>query len=617
MFLLSVLYAGLPCSAVGILEGAIRDAFGDTVELVELGSSILRSRIRLSSRNVEVVLVVLEGVIADSCSDIAGDLYSSDKYYRYVSDFELARFLNGRYGLSIEVAEEEETVSEVTGVLEPEGDSVDIVEIKDEIIRSLEAKIKEITEFYEHENQGVSSEEVENLRLENSELVAKIETLNSALESKSIKLGDLESIAEGLKSGKNDLENRLERVSKNYDELVLELNKLKVDYSNLSSMMRDKDVRIVELEKKEAYLSVVLEEGNSLKKLLDDRDIEISKLIDENTRLNSANEDMNSSIEGLRSEVSRLGEEVTSLSGVGGRFEELNAKYLGVVKENSELAERIKRDDENLFELNKEKMALISELDTVKKSLGVDSNTDFLIKEVQELQSRLASSGSGVFGGIPLSARGSIGSRVISSYRGSSSVSFAFAGSSCSRKGAYKCLYEELSNSSDGSNYLIVDLVSESCIDYVFRIKRVVSAVDWFSGGGSLSSYLSNTCIEGVKVLSAGLGYINDSFFLGVDWDSRLGELSRSGYRVIVFCGDISNVVGRVLYESFVGVGSSVIYVFGSVTGSRALVSNLRGLEGSCRSRVVYFGYNPASKRFYDLVARSNVCSLVSLGSKR
>ena len=159
---------------------------------------------------------------------------------------------------------------------------------------------------------------------------------------------------------------------------------------------------------------------------------------------------------------------------------------------------------------------------------------------------------------------------------------------------------------------LIVDVVSETSIDYVFEINKVNNGVDWFRKGGSVQGYLSQTCLGNTFVLSPGVSYINDSYFLTIDWNSRLKELESSGYRVIVFCGDLSNIIGRVLHESFAGLGESEVYVHGNAIGSRTIVSNIRGLTNGRESVVSYFEFSPKMKRFYDMVAKSNQCRVLS-----
>ena len=91
-----------------------------------------------------------------------------------------------------------------------------------------------------------------------------------------------------------------------------------------------------------------------------------------------------------------------------------------------------------------------------------------------------------------------------------------------------------------------------------------------------------------------------------------MSELENSGYKVVLFCGDISNLIGRVLHESFASFGNSTIYVLGNSVGCRTIVTNLRGLANAKDSVVAYFEYNTAMERFYNMVNKTNECQILS-----
>ena len=151
-------------------------------------------------------------------------------------------------------------------------------------------------------------------------------------------------------------------------------------------------------------------------------------------------------------------------------------------------------------------------------------------------------------------------------------------------------------------------------MDYVFEIKQVVKGLNWFVKGGGILPYLSETCLPNVKVLSPGLGYINDCYFLTVDWERRLKELDNSGYNVVVYCGDISSMVGRVLHETFASRGASMVYVHGNAIGARTLVTNLRGLSNSKDSVMCYFEFNKKIEKFYETVLKEgHECRVISM----
>lgn len=654
--MLTVLTAGLPISAKDILNSAMSEVFEGTVTTQELTKENLRSRVRLSSRSVEVILVILDGVSSDLCKDIEGGLYKSDKYYEYVNDKELVNFLNLKYGLNMEI---DTDIEEVSSGLEKTPNSIedsdieryylDKLKIKEDIILNLECRIKELTSLYcevEDEITSVSlDEDIQNIRDENISLNNDILDLKSKNEKLSADKAELNSKLENLEVVKKDLENRINRLIKNYDDVVSELNELKVTYTKQSGVIRDKDFRISELEGDLAKTAQLKEELSALKGSLSEcRNSNISKDAEiANLRVDLESKDRDivrylkeveslRGLEGASEELVVLKDELKNISASNDDLkkrgkekdrvisqltesnEDLTGRLTEEVEKNEELLSRIKDDDKSLALLNKEKLELQSRISLLEKSQDSNNDTESLLKEIQDLQDRLASVSSNIFMKIGSSAlpNGAVGARVLKGQGKFNNIRFAFAGSADSRKGAYRCLLDEFRSSTDGTRYLIVDLVSETSVDYVFEIKKVVSGIEWFRKGGSVQQYVSNTALRNTQVLSVGLGYINDSYFLCIDWAKRLLELDNSGYKVVLFCGDLSNLVGRVLHESFASYSDSVIYVVGNAVGSRSIVTNLRGISNASDSVVAYYEFNPAMERFYDIVSKTNDCRILS-----
>ena len=635
--MLTVLSAGLPISANNILTDAMNKVFDGAIAVQELTEDKLRSMVRLSNRSVEIVLVVLDDKSSDICKDIEGGLYKSDKYYNYTSNKELVNFLNNKYGLSIVFEEDKEELEELEEVVTLNesieiGYYIDKIKIKEDIIRSLECRIKELTELYGLVDGyvGVSEEELKELRSDKDILNNKIEDLELLSESRNVKIGELESLIGSLKEGKVNLENRLKEVSKNLDEVVLERDELKVSYSRHLNEIRMKDIEISELRDKQGDIDSLMSEVSTLKDLVSDKDSRISDLLvslqgKENEveylkkyegldeKLNDANSTINSLLEDNESLKKDIENKERVINELSDSEEGYTSKISKLEKDVEEYKNRIKRDDNSLFELNRENLELHNKVNMLEKSVGADSNVDIYINEIQELQSKLSDMASNVFNSIGTfaSPNGVVNTRILGKGYNFKNIRFAFAGSSESRKGAYKCLLDELKHKSD-EKYLVVDLVSETSIDYVFKVKRVKQGIGWFKNGGDISSYISSTELSNTDVLATGVGYVNDSYFLCIDWISRLQELENSGYNVILFCGDISNIVGRVLHESFASCGNSIIYVLGNASSSRTIVTNLRGLSNKKDSIVAYFDFNPAIQRFYEMVSESNECRVLS-----
>ena len=663
--MLTVLSAGLPFNAKDILTNTMNEVFDGEIVVQELTRENLRSRVRLSNRSVEIVLVVLDRESSDICKDIEAGLYQSDKYYEYVNDKELVEFLNNRYGLEISIDESTTEEIDVPGntLLSNKDEKYYLEKInsKEDIIFNLECRIKDLTAMYglSDENEeilGVSNGELEELRGENTHLNSELLNTKSLLELERAKIAELENTLSSLKEGKLSLENSLKKASKESDELAVELNELKVAYSRQTGLIRDKDTRICELENNQVALESSLKENIELKEHIEsikcvisnkeieignlkvdllskDRDLlECSKEIESLRKLEGLGDELESAnkvIHSLKKDISIINsdndnyhKELIEKDKVISQLSSSNSEYsvrVGVLeREIEELNERIKNDDKSLFQLNKEKLELQTKLGIMEKSINTD-DTEALIREIDELQGRVSDMSSNIFNNIGMSASPNalINSRVFSGGSKFKNIRFAFAGSAESRKGTYKCLLEELRSCNDENRYLIVDLVSETSIDYVFKVKNMIPGLDWFKKGGSVQSYVSSTELGNTQVLSLGLGYINDSYFLCIDWVSRLAELENSGYKVILFCGDVSNLVGRVLHESFASYGESTIYVLGNAVGSRTLITNLRGLSNKRDSIIAYFDFNPAMRRFYEIVSKSNTCKILSTKSKR
>ena len=151
------LVSGLPLSATDILSEALNESFGDgVVDLISLNKDNLRQRVRLSTRDPQVVLVILDKVSTDMCSSIENGLYSSDKFLSYSTDSELVQFLNNKYSINLSLPEEVlEVVQEDSSTVDDEDLSKDIQEylarIQDQefLIQNLQDTVHDLEEKIE------------------------------------------------------------------------------------------------------------------------------------------------------------------------------------------------------------------------------------------------------------------------------------------------------------------------------------------------------------------------------------------------------------------------------------------------------------------------------------
>ena len=646
---LNVLTAGLPLSAKDILLDAINTVFGEgVVEVVELNKDKLRQRVHLSYKNIADILVILDEVSTDYCRAIEGGLYNSDKFYTYVGDRELVDFLNGRYDLNIEI-QEEAKLELSSKVDEVSSDLVDEYRArltdKDLLISNLQNRIKELEREIDEYGylEGKADTEIdESVLAENIELKGSILDLEKQVKDLTSSIEMLKVDLEKERGKVADAKEKYKLLMKEYDGTNKDLTDIRVAYSQQSGVLRDKVKKIEELQKqldevddlesKVANFKAKLEAANKRASALSlensNLKVDLSSRKSEIERLTKELEDNGSKLavtEALKEEVKNLTEERdsllkqatssdTELGSLRLKVSELSEELETANRMVEEQGERIKEDDEAITTLNKNNLEMQGRLKLLEVSSNRDVNVESVMSDLEELRRKYEELAKNVFSQVSSMALPR-GSNPIYIYKGINrfnNIKFAFAGSTESRKGAYKCILNECRQIGMSRRVLIVDVVSETSIDYVFEINKVNNGVDWFRKGGSVQGYLSQTCLGNTFVLSPGVSYINDSYFLTIDWNSRLKELESSGYRVIVFCGDLSNIIGRVLHESFAGLGESEVYVHGNAIGSRTIVSNIRGLTNGRESVVSYFEFSPKMKRFYDMVAKSNQCRVLS-----
>lgn len=650
--------AGLPIPAKDIIANAIEQSFGSgVVDMEELSKDNLRHKVRLSSRDLEVVLVVLDGVSTDLCKDIENGLYSSDKFHSYSNDKDLVLFLNNKFNLNMNVPEEQE--AEVSFSDEATGIDIEVVEQyetrlknKDMEIENLQSRIQELLQVIEEEGYAtdpepqeptVSQEEYEALKKENFTLRDSLLSSENETKKKKEEISDLEARIEDLRKASSDLEKSKKSLLSDYRTVNDELTELKVTYSKQSAVLRNKESELSVLRKKISTVEDLERQVSFFKE-------EAKRLEDKTSSLSRENANLQVDLETKAREATRLASELKESGVTSAILEQIkkelqdtvaerdslkkqlameNSSKEGIQKELDEKIEevttlqgtisdlegRLEKNDEDLTRLNAEKIKLNGELQVLKTSTNRDSNIEEVSSELVSAKREIGELRSSVFYKISSFAmpRGSVPVFLTRKDATLRNIRFVFAGSTESRKGTYKCLLDEFRKLPQTEKILIVDVVSETSIDYVFEMNKVVTGIEWFRKGGGVQPYLSNTCLKNVRVLSPGLGYVNDSYFLTIDWESRLTELENSGYKVIIFCGDISNVVGRVLHESFADLGDSYIYVHGNAIGSRTIVTNLRGISNSGKSIVAYFDFNTKMERFYDLVNKTNECRVLSI----
>lgn len=645
--------SGLPISAKEYLFEAFNQAFGkDMVQIVEVDATQLRSRVRMSSKNVADVLVVLDGVSANKCADIENGLYASDKYHEYSTDEELVNFLNAKFELNLEIKAAggmeiavEKGSAEQDMIIEKLREQVGD---RDSIIASLKAQVADLKSQIEDGDFGGSEDEekvsalekqIEVLRQENLKARSDMADTQAQLKYAEESEAKLRIVVESVSRESENLKTENNQLMADYKAVQSELSDFKIKFSNSQGTLGAKERELEELRKGsknakeyEDKIASLEEEVSSIKEELESEKVRNSQY---QLELNSKDEEISRlSIEAesteLEEELSKEKNEIMELQKVivdlksklataEGKVETLkdqgSAEVDKLHDENSSLKEKLNTMDQQFMQLNEELIKAKATADMLEKSTSRDTDVESMYQEMNELRNQYAELSQSVFGRMQnySSPNSSIMIDLIKSGDRYNHLRFVFSGSTESRKGTYRSLLDEFKQF-PGQKVVIVDATCETCVDYVFEIKKVVKGLNWFVKGGGILPYLSETCLPNVKVLSPGLDYINDCYFLTVDWERRLKELDNSGYNVVVYCGDISSMVGRILHETLASRGASMVYVHGNAIGARTIVTNLRGLSNSKDSVICYFEFNQKVERFYDIVAKEgHDCRVISL----
>lgn len=654
--MLSILTSGLPLSAKDLLLKASNTVFGEgTVELVDLTKDNLRQRVRLSKRNVADVLVILDEVSADICKDIEDGLYSSDKFYKYSDDAAFVEYLNNKYSLSLELVKESMEVSNSKELVNNE--LLERLQSKiadlEGIIINCNKRIQELTNIIDtygySEGNSQDREEIESLKKDNLALRSSLADLEIKGKSSEELIISLRNERDELQKSIEKLENRKKSLLADFKSVSDELTDYKTKYSTQSGLLDSRESEIEVLKNKllessnnNSRVKLLLEEKTDVVRQLNNFELENSKLkldleskqreIDNLKKQIDSKDDYSKSElveaelskalsdkDALAKQVSDLQKELVeyknNLSNLQTEYDSINANKEDMQSTISSLESRLKKSDETLIQLNKEKLELSNRVSILEKSTDRDADIEAVMSEYSKISQKYESLSNSVFSKISSLSlpKNSTPITLIEGKPNFSNIRFVFSGNTESRKGTYKCLLDEFRHLPSNERVLIVDCVSETSVDYVFEIERVVSGIDWFRKGGGVQPYLSNTCLKNVQVLTPGLTYINDAYFLTIDWLARLNELEKSGYNVVLYCGDISNLFGRILHESFAHLGTSMIYTHGNSIGARTIILNLKGITNSKESIICYFELNRKMQRFYEIVNKTNECRILSV----
>lgn len=151
------------------------------------------------------------------------------------------------------------------------------------------------------------------------------------------------------------------------------------------------------------------------------------------------------------------------------------------------------------------------------------------------------------------------------------------------------------------TRFLVVDLVTDSCIDRELGVQKINSPINWLNGSSDFKEFLAPTKYNNVKCLSTGFAFLNDLYLLQVDWQKRISEIQGFGDVVIFNIGCLNNTVTKVLYNTFSSIMRTNVVVKATPINLRTLILSMTGLKKSDNTLVCCVGFDEAlSKPMYQ-----------------
>lgn len=451
-----------------------------------------------------------------------------------------------------------------------------------ETLKELEAQISELT----GKNEELQAE------------ASKVDELQKSLDEANAKVTELSEATAGVDA----LKEEALRV-KELEEKLVELDDIKVKASNLEEQVKElesfKATSVDALDKKNL-------ECEELKKISEEKDARIDEL----TKSSGDIQQVQLELDRVKAELNEKTEEAESLkvavNDANNSIADLTVKANDLNKFKSE-AENLRKELEPLRGMDTELSNAKEKISSLEKQLSdamlSASSTEDLRAMYSDLEMELAEKDvviNGVFGqmfnmAIPKAAYG-FNLPKLSMPNGK--FVCTCAGSNESTSTVYYLLKKSLMTS--GLRAIIVDLVTDTSIDSQFGASNIKSPIPWLSGEQPFTSFLADTKLPNVKVLTTALSYLNELFLLKVDWNSKIAELQNYADIVIFNIGNINGVVQKILYTQFSQIMQTSIIVKATPLNLRTLILGLTGLNVPKSVRVVCTDYDTnASKGMY------------------
>ena len=555
---LTIIVSGLNTQEVSFIKDASSLFWGEglvEIKEYELSDLNLVKDLRLQIKDTSLVGVFLADFSnVPALQSTRGILESESKFFEVKSTKDLVNYLNTNLGSSIEY--KEETVS-------PNSDAVST---GNELKKSFEEDyyIQQINSYI----RQLESKEGTIRNLESQLEEYKLQFSGTSFEED---FGIEIEPAEGNSSNEAELLKQVEYLQGEVDRLNGRLNE-SIDRANTQTgLVAVRDDKITELESrlKQTPGGISQEELNG--KLEELRAELESKFADERIKLEST---YNSNLANKNYRITELESELAVAKSNTPNVEDIKYSY---EQQISKLKRDLESEKRNVIDLNRELL----------KNGGGSTSSQYEDWDIQPVSSFFEIVTGDLLAGLsPLK-----------------NTEFVFAGSGDSLREAYIHSENLLKQAGGG---VILDLSTESSLDYRFGIRRGHEVSPWFSDEPkNIKKYLSKTKHGNIYALGTFKGSFNELYLASADLRSYLQYLDSLGTKIIIFGGSISSFMGRKLCSSALPFASVQVVCRSLGTSVRSMFFNSKAILGGINATYLLMGkVDEMSKKVSSLAKR-------------
>lgn len=531
---LTIIVSGLNTQEVSFIKDASSLFWGEglvEVKEYELTDLNLVKDLRLQIKDTSLVGVFLADFSnVPALQSTRSILESESKFFEVKSTRGLVDYLNTNLGSNIEYKEEAENNFNSVPVVPSPTNSFD----ESYYLRQLESKdgtirnLESQLEEYKLQFSGASVDDDFGIEIE--------------LEDGS--------------SDNTELLQQVEYLKGEVDRLNTRLNESIDRVNTQTGLVNAKNVKIAELETQLAQ-----KQGGISQEELDTKLNELRSNLESQFALGRANLEKAhlSALSEKNSKINELNSELSTLKSNSPNIDDIKYDYEQRI---SKLNEQLESEKRNVIELNRELLkGGSSSEESPYEDWGVQPVSSFFEVVTGDLFTGLS----------PLK-----------------NTEFVFAGSGDSLREAYIHAENLLTQAGGG---IILDLSTESSLDYRFGIKRGHEVSPWFSDEPSnIKKYLSKTKHGNIYAMGTFKGSFNELYLASANLRSYLKYLDSLGTKVIIFGGSISSFMGRKLCSSALPFASVQVVCRSLGTSVRSMFFNSKAILGGIKATYLLMG---------------------------